>query len=234
MDEELSPGSEAGDAAATREQLIDQLRSECRQLQQETERQEWLAHELHDGLLQDVLAARMHLHGISGGSEGESPQQLEMVVEMLERAILEARQLVGDLRTIQQTTSLATALESLAADFRSGLLPGKPTEVDCQLEEIELNDPATMATVLRVARECLLNAARHSGVQRIGLLLKREPGLLLMEIIDEGTGFDPTDLPANRFGLIGMQQRIAALAGTLEIESTPGSGTRIRVRVPVS
>ena len=226
------PGSE--DPAVTRAELVNALRNEYQQLERETETHKWLAHELHDGLLQDVLAARMLLDTISSTGEAASQDKLDLVTELLERAILEARQLVGDLRTIQQTASLAEALRSLAEDCRSGLLGGRPLQVVCQLEEIAAKDPSLLATLLRVARESLVNAVRHSGADEIQLLLARDPDTLLrLEITDQGTGFDPSDLPAGRFGLTGIQERVKALGGRLEIESAVGQGTTIRVTFPV-
>ena len=67
----------------------------------------------------------------------------------------------------------------------------------------------------------------------IQLLLARDPDALLrLEITDQGTGFDPSDLPAGRFGLAGIQERVKALDGRLEIESVVGQGTAIRVTFP--
>jgi two-component system NarL family sensor kinase len=228
------PAPEAEDPATTRAELVDALRNEYQKLERETERHKWLAHELHDGLLQDVLAARMQLEAISSSGKTASQEKIEMVAELLERAILEARQLVGDLRTIQQSTSLAEALLSLAGDCHSGMLGGRPLEVDCRLEEILVEDPAVMATLVRVARECLVNAVRHSGADEVRLLLVRDSGnILRMEITDEGVGFDSSDLPAHRFGLTGIGERVAALSGQLDIESTIGRGTTIRVTVAI-
>jgi len=228
-----SPGQSADEPANRRTDLEAALRDEYRQLEQETERHKWLAHELHDGLLQDVLAARMLLDSISSTGEAASQDKLDLVTELLERAILEARQLVGDLRTIQQTASLAEALRSLAEDCRSGMLGGRPLHVVCQLEEIAVEDPALLATLLRVVRESLVNAARHSGADEIQVLLAQDPDTFLrLEITDQGNGFDPSDLPADRFGLAGIQERVKALHGRLEIESAVGQGTTIRVTFP--
>ena len=229
--ESPAPGSD--DSATTRAELLAALRHEYLQREQETERHKWLAHELHDGLLQDVLAARMHLEAISTDDKGASPEQVEMISQLLERAILEARQLVGDLHTLQQSTSMTEAITLLADDCRSGMLGGRSLDVDCQLEEIQVFNPAVMATLLRVARESLVNAARHSGASQIQFGLERQGKSLQMVISDPGVGFDASTIQADHGGLHGMQQRITALAGQLEIESAPGSGTTIRVTLPV-
>ena len=230
--ESPAPGSD--DPASTRAELLSALRCEYLQLEQQTERHKWLAHELHDGLLQDVLAARIHLEAISADDTGASPEQIEMISQLLERAILEARQLVGDLHTLQQSTSMTEAIKSLADDCRSGMLGGRSLDVACQLEEIQVSNPTVMATLLRVARESLVNAARHSGASEIQLGLARQGESLQMIISDSGSGFDTSTVEADHGGLHGMQQRITALAGQLEIESAPGSGTTIRVTVPLA
>ena len=228
-----SPGPDADQPVSRRHNLETALPDEYRPLEQDTEKHQWLAQELHDGLLQDVLAARMLLDTISPVEETASQDKLKLVTELLERAILEARQLVGDLRTIEQTASLTETLRSLAQDGRSGMLGGRPLEVMCQLQEITLEDPTRRATLLRVAREALVNAARHSGADKIQLRLAQDPDALLrLEITDQGTGFDPSDLPAHCFGLAGMKQRVKALDGRLEIESAIGQGTTIRVSFP--
>lgn len=229
-----SPAPDADNPASTRAELVAALQDEYQQLAQQTERHKWLAHELHDGLLQDVLAARMQLEALSESGETISQEQVTMISELLERAILEARLLVGDLRTIQQSTSLSGALQSLAEDCRSGMLAGRSANVDCQLEEIQVPDPVVLATLVRVARESLVNAVRHSGSNHIELRLERSEDSLQMVISDRGVGFDASSVPENCFGLQGMQQRVAALPGQLAIESAAGSGTTIHVTVPLT
>ena len=129
---------------------------------------------------------------------------------------------------------LTEAIKSLADDCRSGMLGGRSLDVACQLEEIQVSNPTVMATLLRVARESLVNAARHSGASEIQLGLARQGESLQMIISDSGSGFDTSTVEADHGGLHGMQQRITALAGQLEIESAPGSGTTIRVTVPLA
>ena len=71
------------------------------------------------------------------------------------------------------------------------------------------------------------------GADEIQVLLAQDPDTFLrLEITDQGNGFDPSDLPADRFGLAGIQERVKALHGRLEIESAVGQGTTIRVTFP--
>jgi signal transduction histidine kinase len=91
--------------------------------------------------------------------------------------------------------------------------------------------------VFRVAQEALANAVRHSGASRIVLDLRYHPNELTLTVCDNGIGFHATDttLPAKgHFGLQGMRERADQIGGTLNVESSPKSGTIVTLRVPLS
>ena len=81
--------------------------------------------------------------------------------------------------------------------------------------------------VLRVAQEALQNAVRHAGAERLGVRLGAPRRRLVLEVADDGAGFDPADpeLRSRRLGLTSMEERAQRLGGTLEIRSAPGAGT---------
>jgi signal transduction histidine kinase len=83
---------------------------------------------------------------------------------------------------------------------------------------------------VRVVQEALTNARRHSGAERVSVALRRDGGDLVAEISDDGRGFDPQS--SSGVGLSSMRERAAALGGRLEVESEPGHGTAVRLRVP--
>jgi signal transduction histidine kinase len=87
--------------------------------------------------------------------------------------------------------------------------------------------------VLRIAQEALQNALRHADANRVALRLRTENGRLLLEVEDDGVGFEPDapDLRARRLGLTSMEERSRRLGGRLEIRSAPGSGTTVRLEV---
>jgi signal transduction histidine kinase len=85
--------------------------------------------------------------------------------------------------------------------------------------------------LLRVIREALTNARHHSGAERLVVTLKVEGGDLLIEISDDGHGFDPEATPG--VGLSSMRERAANVDGRLEVESELEQGTSVRLRVPV-
>jgi signal transduction histidine kinase len=89
--------------------------------------------------------------------------------------------------------------------------------------------------VFRVAQEALQNAIRHAAPGRLGVRLARRHGRLVLEVADDGAGFDPADpeLRSRRLGLTSMEERAQRLGGSLEIRSTPGAGTTVRLEAPV-
>ncbi len=90
--------------------------------------------------------------------------------------------------------------------------------------------------LFRIAQEAMHNVARHSGATHVWLRLARGEGELRMEVQDNGRGFDPTAIAVKGdgrgLGLAGMRERASLIGGQLEIESQPGQGTTIRVRIP--
>ncbi|HSD80227.1 MAG TPA: ATP-binding protein, partial [Solirubrobacteraceae bacterium] len=88
--------------------------------------------------------------------------------------------------------------------------------------------------VLRIAQEALHNAVRHADAARIAVRLADRDGALVLEVADDGTGFDPGDgeLRSRRLGLTSMEERAGRLGGRLEIRSAPGAGTTVRLEAP--
>jgi signal transduction histidine kinase len=94
--------------------------------------------------------------------------------------------------------------------------------------------PDVESEVFRVAQEALQNAVRHADAGRIDVRLTNGDGRLVLEVSDDGAGFDPAapGVRSRRLGLTSMEERAAALGGSLAIESAPGGGTRVRLEVP--
>jgi len=94
------------------------------------------------------------------------------------------------------------------------------------------------STLYRVAQEALTNVARHANARRVSLLLERRPGHVSLILEDDGAGFDvPAALHSfatkGKLGLLGMGERVSLAGGTFDIESKPGTGTTLFVRVPL-
>jgi signal transduction histidine kinase len=95
--------------------------------------------------------------------------------------------------------------------------------------------PEVETALYRIAQEALNNAAKHSRARRVEVLLERRSDCVLLIVEDDGVGFElpGTDSSRQGFGLVGMQERAALVGASLEIESTPGKGTTVLVRMAV-
>jgi signal transduction histidine kinase len=95
-------------------------------------------------------------------------------------------------------------------------------------------DSAAESEVFRIAQEALQNALRHAGAEHLRVRLEGDDGSLVLEVADDGAGFDvaATAVRSRRLGLTSMEERAASIGGSLAIESRPGAGTTVRLEVP--
>jgi two-component system NarL family sensor kinase len=198
-----------------------------------------LAREIHDTLAQSLAGLTMQLEVADALAARQSDERLMQAITgalALTRSTLEeARRSVLDLRAAPlEGRALPSALRELAAEARS-TRPGLEIEVVSEGADRAAGKlpPALEVGLYRIAQQALANIVRHAGPARamIRLTLSREEVRLRVE--DNGVGFDPTTLPPDRFGVIGMGERARLLGGTLTIETAPGSGTAIDVVVPL-
>jgi PAS domain S-box-containing protein len=189
-----------------------------------------LARDLHDSALQDLAYALAQVEIVRMIPDDPSlDSRLEQVVGTLRRVGQELRSAVNDLRLGEERNrSLPTLIESLVERYR-GMVPTCEIElfVDQGVPATPLGEVGT--NLMRVLQEALTNARRHSGARKVLVSLRVEGDDLLAEVSDDGRGFDP-ETPAG-IGLKSMGERAAALGGKIEIESEPGEGTRVRLRV---
>jgi signal transduction histidine kinase len=104
--------------------------------------------------------------------------------------------------------------------------------VEMDVDEAVAMPPRTQEVLLRVLREAIINAMRHGGAKLVRIELREDPNVCLV-ITDDGKGFDvDVGAEAGGLGLRSMASRVAELGGVVRIDSTPGSGTRVEVRLP--
>ncbi len=190
--------------------------------------------DLHDGLTQLLLSANMHLNtlaALSDGLEDQTRAELALARARLHEAIEEARRVVSELRP--------AALEEfgLVGGLRQYVTEMAQTE-DWKVEfiaepaQIEL-DPAIESAIFRITQEALTNARKYAGTSQIRVsLLATETDLTLI-VQDWGRGFNPATVSEERLGLVGMRERAALLGGECRIESQPGQGVQVWIRVPI-
>ena len=195
-----------------------------------------LAREIHDTLAQGLAGIALQLETADVLLEsGQEPQKISNAIQQalqLARANLEeARRSVLDLRAApREGRTLAQALKALAHDAgaKGGL------EIDFELSGGEHPLPVRIeAGLYRIAQEALANVVQHAGAQRAALSLATLPDQVTLVIADNGHGFDPERTMPDRFGLIGLNERVKLLGGTLQLNSSPGSGTRIEINLPL-
>jgi signal transduction histidine kinase len=93
--------------------------------------------------------------------------------------------------------------------------------------------PSVEAALYRICQEALTNVARHAGAERATVRLVATPDRVRLVVEDDGRGFDASEVPEDRHGIVGMRERAEVLGGTLEVRSGPGEGTRIEATVPL-
>lgn len=202
-------------------------------LLQETERRR-LAGEIHDGISQRIVSLSFHLSAAADAVTADpisAAQQIARAQELASAALDETRHAIAGLRPpVLDDLGLAASLESLA---RSTPLP----KVQVDTTSTPLPEHVETA-VYRIAQEALQNVMKHADAQHVHLRLAVNAGAVLLEVSDDGAGFDPAAASERAgpggYGLPGMQQRAELLGGQLTAESVPGRGTVVRLRVPVS
>jgi PAS domain S-box-containing protein len=218
--------------AEVRARLLEQVTA----AQEEEQRR--LARELHDETGQSLTSLLVGLRTLA-----EAPSLIaarEQVAELRRvtaRALDEVRRLARGLRPgVLDELGLVPAVEQLATDHTQ--MRSIAVEVSAVGFGLERLPPTVETALYRIIQEALTNVAKHAGARSANVVLQRRREVVQVIVSDDGCGFDVEGTlrtPAARahLGLHGMRERAALLSGTVTIESTPGEGTTIYVRVPV-
>jgi PAS domain S-box-containing protein len=218
--------------AEVRARLLEQVTA----AQEEEQRR--LARELHDETGQSLTSLLVGLRTLADApSLAAARDQVSELRRVTARTLDEVRRLARGLRPgVLDELGLVPAIEQLAVDHSQ--LHSIAVEVSAVGFGPERVPSAVEAALYRVIQEALTNAAKHSGARTVNLVLHRRREMVQAIVSDDGCGFDveaTLRTPAARahLGLHGMRERAALLGGTVTIESTPGEGTTIYVRVPL-
>ena len=193
-----------------------------------------LAREIHDTLAQGLTAIALHLEGALhhlASNPEEAHQRLERALQTTRESLEEARRSVLDLREAPLAGKpLAAALRSLSQGFTSET--GVRVRVRAEGEqELPLR---VEAELFRIAQEALANIRQHANASEVVIKLERTPKGMRLLVRDNGSGFDPRAVGADRQGIVGMRERARLLGGKLQVTSRqrPPSGTTIIATVP--
>jgi two-component system sensor histidine kinase UhpB len=203
-------------------------------LQAQEEERQRLARELHDEAAQSLTSLLVLLRLLERARDPEKAQQhLQELRDLTARALEDVRRVALDLRpTILDDLGLAAALEWRVDELNQAY----DVQATIQIEGLGQRLPRDIELVFyRVGQETLSNVARHARARHVAISLRRENGLINLEVVDDGVGFDPNALPGPELrglGLLGMRERMAMITGMLTIESEPGRGTRVLAQAP--
>ena len=199
---------------------------------QEQERK-YLSRELHDQVGQMLTGLRMELASIArihGDSESEISSRIARAKGTVEQTLRIVRNIAMLLRpSMLDDLGLAPALAWLLKEVArsSGF------EIHSEIEPAVDKLPDTHRTcVYRVVQEALTNASRHSAARKVEVSLKSDGGQVIGRILDDGCGYDRRAQKSRGLGLLGMEERVREIGGSIRIESSPSGGTRVEFRLP--
>ena len=209
------------------------LQEQARELSVVAERNR-LALELHDAVSQKLFGLVLSAEAagtLLDRDPAAARDQVERLQALAQDALEELRSLVFELRPLD------LELDGLGGALRKhvglvGRLEG--LEIELTIENEPPADPARDLEVLRIAQEAIQNAVKHAQASHVTVVLRGDGGRLLLEIEDDGVGFDPAaeGIRSRRLGLTSMEERAERLGGTLEIRSAAGAGTTVRLEAP--
>jgi len=208
-----------------------------RSVEAQEEERKRIARELHDGIGQTFTALALGLAGVEEmmpRDPAAARPQVANLRELATRAIAEMRQMVADLRPPQlDDLGLVPALHWLADEWRNRLHLDVHVQVSGQRRRLS---PEMETILFRIAQEALMNVAKHACAQRTVVTLNFADSIELC-IEDNGAGMTPEQINRRRaryqgWGLSGIQERAALAGGTFNIDSAPGRGTRLTIRIP--
>jgi signal transduction histidine kinase len=201
---------------------------------QEDERKR-IARELHDDTSQNLAVLVMGLESaIQALRANGPPPRLEEVKALAVHALEEVHRLIYDLRpSVLDDLGLFSAIRWYA----ERQLGSRGLAVRCEVSEPEPRlPPAWDIALFRMCQEAMNNVVRHAEAESVLVQVNVEGGVLRIDIEDDGKGFDPGAAPAGdraHWGLLGIQERAQILGGSARIDSAPGAGTRVEIKVPL-
>lgn len=192
-----------------------------------------IAREVHDELGQMLTVLKLELSMCQlahGDLDADLRERLQHMSKLLAQLFQVVRDVATALRPPILDAGIASAIEWQARRFEAR------TQIPCLVEVPEQLPPlgdAKATGLFRVLQEALTNIMRHAQAHSVEVKLCREADELQLSVSDDGVGFDPQQTRTGSFGLVGMRERVAMFGGSLRLDSTPGQGTTLYVRVPL-
>jgi signal transduction histidine kinase len=194
-----------------------------------------IAREIHDDLGQNLLALRIEADILASRTAAAHPRlnaRARATLSQIDTTIRSVRQIINDLRPNVLDLGLNAAVDWQVADFQ------RRTGIQCELVEIDKDialDDHFATAFFRILQESLSNIQRHAGATHVRVELQIYGDELSMAVSDNGKGIDAASRgKVSSFGLVGIEERMKLLNGTVNIISSPGAGTTLRVTANVA
>lgn len=190
-----------------------------------------LARDLHDSVSQQLFAASMMMSAITETSEIEDAtllHQIAMVEKMIHQSQLEMRALLLHLRPIALK---GKSLQDGINDLLQELMDRIPIKLDANIEKFPI-EKGVEDQLFRILQEAISNSLRHAEASLINVTLIRRESFIIFKIIDNGKGFDMSEINTSSYGLETMKERTHDLGGQFKLVTLPKNGTRIDIKIP--
>jgi signal transduction histidine kinase len=193
-----------------------------------------IAADLHDEVLQPLFKVTLMAHVLKAdlvsGRLLEIDEDLPDLLSAAEAALSTLRELIGDLRrSTLGLGGLAPALRRLIDSARRQ----SPIEIIGRIQDVE-PDPVIQLVLYQVAKEALGNVVTHAQASKVDVRLTEDSDHWVIEVSDDGMGFDPSVDSPGHYGISIMRERTTALGGLFILDSAPGAGSRVRAMLPKS
>lgn len=195
-----------------------------------------IAHDMHNGVIQFLVGALFEVQAAKDALATDSAwvrERLETALDLMQQVEAETRRTIYDLRPpILDAKGLPPALRQYVTRYQ------ELTGLRCTLHVSDTPrrlTPDSEVAIYRVVQEALRNVQSHAQATEVDVLMRFAPHGLWLMIRDNGQGFDPDTVASDadrHLGLIGMRERIESIGGQLDIESEPGAGTAVVIRIP--
>ncbi len=201
---------------------------------EDNERQK-ISSAIHDGLQQMLICTSLEFEQVKAENEGKLVKNKAFTqgLEFLNKAINESRNIAHTLlpKTVEDS-GLVGALEEMVS--RLELLSRVKIKLACEIDEV-LIDTSISLRLYHIVQEAVNNALKHAHPSVISITLTMLENKLLLNIIDDGDGFDPNTIDSKlSFGIRTMEQKAKAISGEFTIDSAPGKGTNITIEIPLT
>jgi signal transduction histidine kinase len=203
----------------------------------------YIAHELHDGIVQDLAYMRLRLEMLQRTIAADPERAAEEAGEIHDQfngAIDNLRKMVNSFRKPrQQTRGITGRLRDIAGRMADQPISSEDPEIELHLAEISgvRLEPEVERAVVGIVREAMQNIRKHAGASSVHVEVQRKQDVLEVEVRDDGSGFPTEKLSAGNdlhFGIEQMKELAEDMGGSLSIEGEKGRGTRVQARIPLA